>query len=42
MNGISKELGFRIPMSIPKTPLDGAIKIVRFAINKIIDSSKGY
>ena len=39
---ISKELGFRIPLSIPKTPMDGAIKIVRFTVSKIFDASKGY
>lgn len=39
---ISRELGFRIPLQVPKTPLDAAIKIVRFSISKILDSSRGY
>ena len=39
---ISKELGFRIPLKIPLTPLDAGIKIVKFVTSKIIDASKGY
>ena len=39
---ISKELGFRIPMTLPKTPLDAGFKIVRFAIGKLMDASRGY
>lgn len=39
---ISKELGFRIPLNVPKTPLDAAVKIVRFAVSKIMDASRGY
>lgn len=41
-NTISRELGFRIPLNVPKTPLEGAIKAVRFAVGKILDSSRGY
>lgn len=41
MNNVSKELGFRIPMSVPKTPLEASIKIVRSAIQKINEVSKG-
>lgn len=41
-NTISRELGFRIPLSVPKTPLEGAIKVVRLAVGKILDSSRGY
>lgn len=40
-NTISQELGFKIPLSLPKTPLQGAVKLVRSAIGKIIDHSKG-
>ncbi|MGC5746808.1 DUF5712 family protein [Chryseobacterium sp. NFX27] len=41
MNNVSKELGFRIPMSVPKTPLEASIKLVRSAIQKINEVSKG-
>lgn len=39
---ISKELGFRIPLSLPTTPLDAGIKIIRFTIGKLMDASRGY
>lgn len=39
---ISKELGFRVPLSIPKTPLEIAVKTIRSVIAKIADVSKGY
>lgn len=41
MNNVSAELGFRVPMSIPKTPLEASIKLIRSAIQKINDVSKG-
>lgn len=41
MNNVSAELGFRIPMSIPKTPMDAAVKIIRTGIQKINEVSKG-
>lgn len=41
MNNVSKELGFRVPMSVPKTPLEASIKLVRSAIQKINEVSKG-
>lgn len=41
MNNVSAELGFRVPMSIPKTPLEASIKIIRAAIQKINEVSKG-
>ena len=40
-NTLSKELGFKVPLSLPKTPLQGAVKLVRSAIGKIVDHSKG-
>lgn len=39
---VSRELGFRVPLSIPKTPLQLATQTVRSAIAKITDTSKGY
>lgn len=39
---ISKELGFRVPLSIPKTPLEIAVKTIKSVITKITDVSKGY
>lgn len=42
VNGISKELGFRVPLSIPKSPLQMVYKITRSAVGKILDVGKGY
>lgn len=42
IDGISKELGFRIPLSIPKSPLQMVYKITRSAVGKILDVGKGY
>lgn len=42
MNGISRELGFRVPLSIPKSPLQMVYKITRSAVGKILDVGKGY
>lgn len=42
MNGVSKELGFRIPMSVPKSPLQMVYKITRSAVGKVLDVGKGY
>lgn len=39
---ISKQLGFRVPLSIPKTPLEIAVKTIKSVITKITDVSKGY
>ncbi|NRS91592.1 hypothetical protein HNQ03_000659 [Chryseobacterium sp. 16F] len=39
---ISKELGFRIPMSIPKTPLQVATKIVNIFLGKARDHGIGF
>lgn len=39
---ISKELGFRIPLKIPATPLQGAVQMVRSIVGKIMESSRGY
>ena len=39
---ISKELGFRVPLSIPKTPMEIAVKTIKSVIAKISDVSKGY
>lgn len=41
-NAISKELGFRIPLKIPTSPMKVAIDLVRAGVGKIIDISKGY
>ncbi|RNA63946.1 hypothetical protein D1631_00095 [Chryseobacterium nematophagum] len=40
-NNVSKELGFRVPMSIPKTPMEASIKLIRSTIQKISEVSKG-
>lgn len=42
MNGVSKELGFRIPLSVPKSPLQMVYKITRSAAGKVLDVGKGY
>lgn len=42
MNGISRELGFRVPLSIPKSPLQMVYQITRSAVGKILDVGKGY
>ncbi|SKB93924.1 DUF5712 family protein [Chryseobacterium balustinum] len=42
MNGVSKELGFRIPLSVPKSPLQMVYKITRSAVGKVLDVGKGY
>lgn len=39
---ISKELGFRVPLTIPKTPLEVAVKTIKTVITKMSDVSKGY
>lgn len=39
---VSKELGFSVPLSVPKTPADMAMKTIRTIINKIQETSKGY
>lgn len=41
-NQISKELGFKVPMSIPKTPQEVAFKIISKAVSMIKDASRGY
>lgn len=41
-NTISKELGFRIPLSIPTTPLQVATSIVQTFIGKLRDQGMGY
>lgn len=42
MNGVSRELGFRIPLSVPKSPMQMVYKITRAAIGKVLDAGKGY
>lgn len=39
---VKKELGFSIPLTIPKTPADIAVKIIKSVIQKISEVSKGY
>lgn len=39
---ISKELGFRVPLTIPKTPLEIAVRTIKTVITKMSDVSKGY
>lgn len=41
-NQISKELGFKVPMSLPKSPQEVAMKLVRTAISKVKEASQGY
>lgn len=41
LNNVSKELGFRVPLSVPKTPMEASIKLIRSAIQKINEVSKG-
>ncbi|WP_027375659.1 DUF5712 family protein [Kaistella palustris] len=41
-NTVSRELGFRVPLTVPKTPLQLAAKTLRSIISKINDTSKGY
>lgn len=41
MNDVSSQLGFRVPMSVPKTPMEASIKLIRTAIQKINEVSKG-
>ena len=41
-SSISKELGFRIPLKLPPTPYQGAVKIVRSIVGKFMESSRGY
>ncbi|MBP0611924.1 hypothetical protein J8J42_02550 [Chryseobacterium sp. cx-311] len=42
LNNISQELGFRIPMSVPKTPMETAVRIIRMATEKLQDASRGF
>ncbi|MDF0720852.1 DUF5712 family protein [Kaistella sp. PBT33-4] len=42
LNNISQELGFRIPMSVPKTPMETAVRIIRMATGKLQDASRGF
>jgi len=42
INGLSRELGFRIPLSIPKSPMQMVYKLTRSAVGKILDVGKGY